>query len=180
MKVHTVYKTAPYPAILALALLIPQSDAFAVDYQYDALGRLIQATYANGQSTQYSHDAGGNLLTIDVSGTGVYPGLSDLTANLDIAIGGLRYSRRSRTYRGLIELRNVSQADLVGPFTLQFANLSASATLVNSTGENDSGPWLNTDPLTLSSGEATSVLVEFTNTNRQFIDYQIQVFGSTN
>lgn len=175
-----MYISASRLAILLPAFVLLPFKSYAVDYQYDALGRLLLATYSNGQTASYSYDPAGNILSIESAGSSLHSGLTDLTSNLDIVIGGLRYSRRSRTYRGLIEIRNTSATPLTGPFTLQLVQLSPTATLVNSTGENDRGPWLNTDSLTLAAGHTTSILVEFTNTGRQIIDYQIQVFGTTN
>ena len=51
--------------ILTLVLLLVGSltpALLAATYTYDALGRVTSVSYSNGQKTDYSYDAGGNIL----------------------------------------------------------------------------------------------------------------------
>ena len=53
--------------ILTLVLLLVGSltpALLAATYTYDALGRVTSVSYSNGQKTDYSYDAGGNILEI--------------------------------------------------------------------------------------------------------------------
>ena len=51
------------PLILTTGLILtPMSHA--VDYSYDSLNRLIQASYPTGQTIVYTYDAVGNLLSV--------------------------------------------------------------------------------------------------------------------
>jgi YD repeat-containing protein len=48
---------------IALLFMFVQS-AYAVDYTYDKLGRLISASYASGGTVDYRYDAAGNILSV--------------------------------------------------------------------------------------------------------------------
>jgi YD repeat-containing protein len=43
-----------------------RSQASAVDYEYDALGRLIKADYGNGKFVEYVYDKNGNRTSVIV------------------------------------------------------------------------------------------------------------------
>lgn len=51
---------------LATVLVLAASPAGAVDYEYDALGRLTKAIYENGMTITYGHDAAGNIVLCDI------------------------------------------------------------------------------------------------------------------
>jgi YD repeat-containing protein len=59
-------------AVMLLFSLSSASYAAAGEekYQYDALGRLRQVTYADGRTIQYTYDAAGNRKTVVSGGTG--------------------------------------------------------------------------------------------------------------
>lgn len=52
-------------SIFALAVCIAPV-ASAVDYEYDALGRLTKADYGDGKVIEYSYDAAGNRMSVVV------------------------------------------------------------------------------------------------------------------
>ncbi|MBL1437788.1 MAG: RHS repeat protein [Rhodobacteraceae bacterium] len=63
--------------------------SFYEDMQYDALGRILQATGANGQISSFSHDVEDNLATITDplanQNTYAYDGLNRITSTIDRA-----------------------------------------------------------------------------------------------
>ena len=54
--------TSPAPAALP-AVSYPWSHEVTITYSYDALFRLTEASYSNGRSFSYEHDAVGNRLS---------------------------------------------------------------------------------------------------------------------
>lgn len=48
----------------ALGLSMAASAALADTYSYDALGRLISVTFADGSSITYAYDSAGNRATL--------------------------------------------------------------------------------------------------------------------
>lgn len=52
------------PVALSFALTTP---AWAIQYRYDALNRLVEAKYASGKTILYEYDAAGNMLTVQTS-----------------------------------------------------------------------------------------------------------------
>ncbi len=55
-------------AILAVALGLASSPAYAAQYTYDQLGRLTSVVESNGSSITYTYDANGNMLSITRTG----------------------------------------------------------------------------------------------------------------
>ena len=50
-----------------LSLISAATFAASVTYEYDNLNRLTKASYATGRSINYTYDATGNILSIDVT-----------------------------------------------------------------------------------------------------------------
>ncbi|RDV81268.1 Ig-like domain-containing protein [Ammonifex thiophilus] len=74
--------------LMLLFLLHFVSPAWAVNYSYDPLGRLISADYATGQKVTYSYDPGGNLLRVTFEGTPVLlEGLKVHPETLSLTVG---------------------------------------------------------------------------------------------
>ncbi|RDV80902.1 S-layer homology domain-containing protein [Ammonifex thiophilus] len=74
--------------LMLLFLLHFVSRAWAVNYSYDPLGRLISADYATGQKVTYSYDPGGNLLRVTFEGTPVLlEGLKVHPETLSLTVG---------------------------------------------------------------------------------------------
>jgi len=64
-------KTFFLTLIVLLAFAATTSHASGITYTYDALGRVITATYDNGTQIFYNYDAAGNRTTQGVTcGTG--------------------------------------------------------------------------------------------------------------
>lgn len=62
-------------AALGSSLLVTaaQAQTTTVSYAYDALGRLVQVTYSNGESITYEYDAAGNRIEVQSQGGGSSP-----------------------------------------------------------------------------------------------------------
>lgn len=83
---HPVKLKVVVTAIIALLLVCIAVSANAVTYTYDKLNRLTSATYENGQTLNFTYDAGGNITS--VSHTGGPQNLSvKSTSPADNAIG---------------------------------------------------------------------------------------------
>ena len=108
MKTGKFYKTLLATAV-GVALSLP---AQAIMYEYDDLNRLISAQYSSGKTLNYSYDAAGNLLSVQVGNTVTDEGQIQLEifdadgnplANTAVVINGVTYTTDANGYVWLSE-----------------------------------------------------------------------------
>lgn len=77
-----------FAAFAALTLLASGPAAAGVQYEYDAAGRLIKATYSNGVVIEYRYDSAGNRRSIITS---TIPNQAPVAVNDSASVGASSY-----------------------------------------------------------------------------------------
>ncbi len=186
--------TAPAPKATVAGVGGAAVTDGTVTYAYfDANGNALAAAPSAAGSYSVSATFGGDANYLPAtSGRVAYSiaaaaTLTDVTAKVSVARGGLVYNARTKTYTQTLTITNTSTAALTGPLSLLLTGLSSTATLANATGSTTvahgstpaATPYLTLSAGSLAAGGSVTVTLQFTTTTAPTYGLQLLAGAGT-